>query len=247
MATTTRKTLGELDIEEAAEQAAGNHRHFTSFAWYGAPDDAKDWAIIYTHKRDSGPLTLSNAEVIAAALAPFADEPGDVVFESHNHWAVGHVDGFSIRVYRDGKITDAFRAYHALAVREDEYPILDETHYSNKQAEIVEQEWAGWARYDFIRALEKRFDCELTVADDPPGDLGAWRQTAPQLFNAHPREEYRYHVPNCESAFRGVFDNTAEAVNVYWDECSNGMSINVQRVAEAVELDTLAPFIGGGK
>lgn len=44
MATTTRKTLGELDIEEAAEQAAGNHRHFTCFAWYGAPEDAEDWA-----------------------------------------------------------------------------------------------------------------------------------------------------------------------------------------------------------
>lgn len=236
MATTTRKTLGELDIEEAAEQAAGNHRHFTCFAWFGAPEDAEDWAIIYTHNRDSDPLTLSNAEVIAAALAPFADEPGDVVFESHNHWAVGHVDGFSIRVYRDGKITDAFRAYHALAVREEEYPILDETHYSNKQAEIVEQEWAAWARYDFIRALEKRFDCELTIADDPAGECCEWRGN-----------EFRYHVPNCESAFRGVFDNTAEAVNIYWDECSNGMSINVRRVAEAVELDTLASFIGGSK
>ena len=34
--------------------------------------------------------------------------------ESHNHWAVGHVDGFCIRVYRDGEITEAFKTYHDL-------------------------------------------------------------------------------------------------------------------------------------
>ena len=46
-------------------------------------------------------------------MEPFTerDDP-DVVMESHSHWAVGHVDGFSIRVYRDGEITEAFRTYH---------------------------------------------------------------------------------------------------------------------------------------
>lgn len=238
--------LGELDIEAAAKQAAGNHQRFQCFAWFGRPDDSEDWAIIYTHNRDSGPLDLSNAEVIAEALKPFAEaEPADIVFESHNHWAVGHVDGFSIRVYRDGKITDAFRAYHALAEAEADYPILDESHYSAKQADTIEQEYSAWARYDFIRELEKRFDVELETADDPPGALGQWRQEPPELFNAHPREVYRYFVPNCESAFRELFEQAAERANVYWEECSNGMSINVRRVAEAVELDTLAPFILG--
>lgn len=246
MSTTTRKTLGELTIEEAAEQAAGNHARFTCFAWFGRPDDSEDWAIIYTHNRDSGPLDLSNAEVIAEALAPFAEaEPADVVFESHNHWAVGHVDGFSIRVYRQGEITEAFRAYHALAVRLADYPILDDEHYSNKQADTIEQEWNAWAEYDFRRTLEKLFDVELDISADPSGDVGAWRQEPPELFNAHPREVYRYFVPNCESAFRELFEQAAERANVYWEEESSGMSIRVQRVAEAVELAHLAPFIVG--
>ncbi len=76
----------------------------------------KNWSIVYTHNRDSGLLDQSNAEVIARALTHFTTgDNADVVFESHAHWAVGHVDGFSIRVYRDGEITDAFRTYHALS------------------------------------------------------------------------------------------------------------------------------------
>ena len=105
--------VGEMTIEDAASEAAGNWRRFSCFAWDRARDldDPDDWAIIYTHNRDSDLLDESNAAAIAKALTPFseADEP-DVVFEcSFSHWAVGHVDGFSIRVYRDGEITDAFR------------------------------------------------------------------------------------------------------------------------------------------
>lgn len=239
-------TIGEMDIDEAAKQAAGNHKRFTCFAWFERPDDSENWAIIYTHNRDSGPLDLSNAEIIAEALKPFAEaEPADVVFESHNHWAVGHVDGFSLRVYRDGAITEAFRAYHALAERMADYPILDESHYSDKQQETIEQEWGAWARSDFISKLEKLFGVELDIGADPSGDLGRWQQTAPQLFDAHPREEYRYFVPNCESAFRELFEQARERANTYWDEESSGMYVNVERVAQAVELAELKPFIMG--
>lgn len=107
-------TIGGMTIEDAASEAAGNWQSFTCFVWDRARDldDPEAWAIIYTHNRDSGLLDVSNGAAIAEALTPFteADDP-DVVFESHSHWAVGHVDGFSIRVFRDGEITDAFRTY----------------------------------------------------------------------------------------------------------------------------------------
>jgi len=79
-------------------------------------------------------LDQSNADVFAKALKPFAagNDP-DVVFESHSHWAVGHVDGFSIRVYRDGEITDAFCTYHNLSERLAEYSILHENDYSERE------------------------------------------------------------------------------------------------------------------
>lgn len=132
--------LGEMTLEDAAKKAAGNWRKFECFCWDRDRDlqDADQWAIVYTHHRDSGLLDQSNATVIAQAMEPFTegDDP-DVVFESHSHWAVGHVDGMSIRVYRDGQITEAFRSYHELAQRLADYPVLDEEDYSRRELEAT--------------------------------------------------------------------------------------------------------------
>lgn len=129
-------TLGATTLEEAAKESAGNWRSFESFAWdrERALEDADDWAIFYTHNRDSDLLARSNADAIAKAMEPFTDgDDPNVVCESHSHWAVGHVDGFSIRVYGSGEITDAFRAYHELVERLADYPVLDEEAYSRSE------------------------------------------------------------------------------------------------------------------
>ena len=149
-------TIGEMTLEEAAMQAAGNWKRFTCFVWFRDDDvtNPEEWAIIYTHNRDSRLLDLSNADAIAKAMEPYTkgDDP-DVVMESHSHWAVGHVDGFSIRVYRDGGITDAFRTYHDLAERLADYPILDQEDYGRRKYEatlenIADAAWRLKGRYD---------------------------------------------------------------------------------------------------
>src|SRR5207249_1782032 len=84
---------------------------------------------------------------IEAALKPFSEgENPDVVFESHSHWAVGHVDGFSIRVFKRGRVTKAFKTYHELAERMADYPILDESDYSEReyQAAFDNLDLAAW-------------------------------------------------------------------------------------------------------
>jgi hypothetical protein len=133
-------TIGELTLDDAAREAAGNWRRFSCFIWFRERDipDPGAWAVIYTHNRDSGLLDQSNAQQIAEGLEPFTegDDP-DVVFESHDHWAVGHVDGFSVRVFRDGQVTDAFRTCHDLAERLADYPILDEEDYSRREYEAT--------------------------------------------------------------------------------------------------------------
>jgi hypothetical protein len=127
-------------------------------------DDPDDWAIIYTHHRDSGLLDQSNATAIADALRSFREsENPDVVFESHAHWAVGHVDGFSMRVYRDGEITDAFRTYHELMERLDGYPVLDEADYVNREYEaaienIEDAAWRFNSTYDLHAGWEAEVD-----------------------------------------------------------------------------------------
>ena len=132
--------IGELDLEDAANAAAGNWRRFQCFVWLrdNEIEDPQNWTVIYTHHRDSGLLDQSNAAVIRESLATYANaEVPDVVFESHSHWAVGHIDGFSLRVYRDGEITEAFRTYHRLAELMAEYPILDEADYSERETETT--------------------------------------------------------------------------------------------------------------
>jgi hypothetical protein len=160
--------LGELTLGEAAKQAAGNWQRFDSFVWFrdNEIDDPNAWAIIYTHNRDSGLLDQSNADQIAKALEPFTDgDDPDVVMESHDHWAVGHVDGFSIRVYRDGQITDAFRKYHDLAEQMDAYPILDEEDYSERELEATLENIG-----DSAWKLKHEFD----LPDGWEGDVYSW-------------------------------------------------------------------------
>lgn len=175
-------SIGELTLEDAAKEAAGNWQRWSCFVWFRERDiaDPDAWAIIYTHNRDSGLLDQSNSQQITESLEPFTegDDP-DVVMESHDHWAVGHVDGFSIRVFRDGQITDAFRTYHHLMEQLDGYPILNEEDYSEREYEatvenIADAAWRlkhehdlpdGWEGYVYSwlsdhrqRAVENRDD-----------------------------------------------------------------------------------------
>ncbi|MHB8971242.1 MAG: hypothetical protein ACYC4N_12415 [Pirellulaceae bacterium] len=130
--------LGEMHIKAAAKSAAGNWKKYHSFVWFRAHDldDADNWAVIYTHNRDSSLLDQSNAHAIEAALDTFTEGNNpDVVAETHSHWAVGWVQGFSVRVFKRGRITRAFRKYHELAQRLAVYPILDDEDYSHREYE----------------------------------------------------------------------------------------------------------------
>ena len=65
--------LGTLDLEEAAQKAAGNWQRFDSFVWFRDReiDDADRWAIVYTKHRDSGLTAQSNGSVVRKALHSF--------------------------------------------------------------------------------------------------------------------------------------------------------------------------------
>lgn len=129
------------DVEAAAKELAGNWRKFESFAWHRSHEleDADNWMIHYTSGRDAGLLSQSNHAEIAIRLAPFTegDDP-DVVAETHSHWAVGYLDGFSIRVFRhDGSITLAFDEFFHIKEALDDYPILNEDDYAQREYEAT--------------------------------------------------------------------------------------------------------------
>jgi hypothetical protein len=160
--------LGELPLEDAAKDVAGNWQSWTCFVWDRERDldDRDNWSIIYTHNRDSGLLDQSNADAIAELMESFTegDNP-DVVMESHDHWAVGHVDGFSMRVYRDGEITKAFETYHKLSERLADYAILDEEDYSTREYE---------ATVENINAAAWRVKREYRLPEGWESDVYSW-------------------------------------------------------------------------
>ena len=199
---TTTTQLGDMTIEEAATDAAGNWQEFHSFVWWRKSEleSPTDWLIHYTHNRDSGLMDQSNAAQISEALKQFTDgDDPDVVEESHSHWAVGYVDGFSLRVFRNGKITEAFRTFHELMERLATYPILNEDDYSNREYEATAEN-IGQAARQISDEYELPEDWEYEVygwlSDNDCGELesrsdqGGWpseealRAAMDELFDA---------------------------------------------------------------
>jgi hypothetical protein len=134
----TATTIDWSDAEGAARAMAGNHRKFDSFVWFGEPDDGENWCLVYTSNRDSGLMAQSNEHAIGKGLEKFTEggDP-DVVSQRHTHWAVGHVDGYAVRVYRDGVVTDAFRKWCELKARLDDCPVLDDEDYSQRERDAT--------------------------------------------------------------------------------------------------------------
>lgn len=170
--------LGTLTLEDAALEAAANWKKFESFVWWRQRemDDADRWAIVYTSNRDSGLLDQSNAAVIVKTLKELTEgNDPDVVAESHSHWLVGHVDGFSIRVYdADGNITQAFRTYFELQERLSDYPILDESHYSDLEfdATLENIDLAAWkVKRDFVLPDGWESEVYSWLSDNDPSQL----------------------------------------------------------------------------
>ncbi len=173
-------------VEVVAKVAAGNWRKFDSFRWYRVVNDPGDWTIVYTRNRDSSLIAQSNAKAIDDAMEPYTEgENPDAVCEHHSHWLCGWVDGYAIRVYRDGQITDAFKAYYDIVRRLADYPILDDDDYSRREYDATleniennrpggfedlpegwEEEVYSWLSEHNRSALENRDDqggCPTTV------------------------------------------------------------------------------------
>ena len=131
--------IGEMTLEEtASRQPATGSGSPASAGIACGRSTTQTTGPSFTRTIGTASCWLSPTRQLSRWLKPFGerDDP-DVVFESHAHWAVGHVDGFSIRVCRDGEITDAFRTYHGLMEQLDAYPILDESDYGSREYEAA--------------------------------------------------------------------------------------------------------------
>lgn len=149
---TTRPNIGLtnfIELVEAALDDVGNWESWPYFSWEDRPFDAAMWTIKYTSNRDSNLLEQSNDDAMTMRLQPYLEGLGspdigedvfdpDIRRESHRSSLVGHVDGFSIRIFQaGGTITQAYTAWHRLQLELARYPVLDEDDYSQRQHEAT--------------------------------------------------------------------------------------------------------------
>ncbi len=172
--------LGELDLKDAANEAAGNWQRWDSFAWFRSSEleRPQDWFIYYGHHRDSGLLDQSNSIQIGKALQPFIDadtDDPDVIEEDHSHFSVGWIKGWSVNVFdRNGEITRAFKVLHGLLERLSIYPVLSDEHYGEMEldATIENIADAAWRlKDDFELPEDWQYEAYGWLSDNDPGEI----------------------------------------------------------------------------
>lgn len=127
--------------ESIASDFRGNWLKFSSFSWHESPEDSENWGHWNIDSRDSSLLEKSNAAQIREALVLFLSEDGPDCFdEQHNHWAVGYIGVITCRVYQKDnskEFTPAFLAICELMVSLENYPVLSEEDYSEREQEAL--------------------------------------------------------------------------------------------------------------
>lgn len=115
----------------------------------------------FGQSRDSDALEQSNFQVVYAALKGFSelgDADGDatVTIVRESHWAVGWVEWIAIH----GSNETALAKARELCEQVKDYPVLDETHWSNLEYTQAMEYWDSMSlscKVDFCR------DCDVSI------------------------------------------------------------------------------------
>lgn len=156
-----------IDDDELIKAAQEALTRPSDFGYYGSLPLFESWGMTYVKTRDSDVLDRSNyrrlledAQGIATAEdGDNAEDHSEYVQEiSCSHWAYGYADHIVIKVLEDPEgdivpenITHTFRFMADACLRlRDEYPIYDESDYSELETEECEAAFESeWNRMDW--------------------------------------------------------------------------------------------------
>lgn len=120
-----------------------------------ALDSIEDWLVLpCSRNRDSDVLSESN---FACALESLGGEGKDVQVHRFGHWACGWYEIIVVR-------PDTKAAEHAEEIEAalSDYPILDESDYSERETEEAQRVWENCyttkGRIEYIRENRSQFD-----------------------------------------------------------------------------------------
>lgn len=131
----------------------------------------KTWSLgpVIEH-RDSGTLDKANAEALRRHLASDPTLADDYCETGASHWAVGWVTHLSFRVLdEDGELTRIARVMREWSDMLAEYPVANESLWSEMETEAAEECWRSWQADDVTRALveelRNRVECTTECMD----------------------------------------------------------------------------------
>jgi hypothetical protein len=125
-------------LKQDAFRFAGNWRKQDNFGWSGQYDfNFPDLFGHYTlSTRDSGLLEQSNHDAIVRTMreSHAFRENETWRIELFTHFAVGHVNVLVVQaVSEDGEVTNEFETLHDMIMQLQEYPVLDEDDYMQRE------------------------------------------------------------------------------------------------------------------
>lgn len=141
-------------------------------SWYG-------WFIGLAQSRDSDALTRSNYECFVKALKELPDvfvddscnaygwdEVNTVYRVYESHWACGWVEWVAIHPSN----TAAIKLADEMMCQLEDYPVLDDEHYSELESEEVCEYWSFMGMRDRIELCAKNNESIFAARRDYPPD-----------------------------------------------------------------------------
>lgn len=135
-----------------------NSKAVGSSAYWG---ERGEWLIAAAVHRDSDCLERSNFECMRDALTLGVKEESEwqgVAIERFNHWAVGWVDYLIV----DPKSIETVQLAEKLRAKIDDYPVLDEEHFSRLENDEANDIWRDCyrpkERVEYIREHRSQFE-----------------------------------------------------------------------------------------
>lgn len=128
------------------------------FGYYGDNDGMfETWgylpfAVVTRDDRDT--LNLSNQQAVLAEIEKI--NPKHIEIQSNGHWACGWVEQIAVKLFHNGKPTKSGLKALELYREIEDYPILDESDYSDREYEATNDDIDRFAK-EFKNALLEYF------------------------------------------------------------------------------------------
>lgn len=177
-----------------------------------------DWLFAPVEQnRDSDILTESNFAQAVRMLTEADPEGEDFQVHRFSHWAAEWVENI---IVRPGSKCAA--VCEDIAARLEDYPILNESDFSDREYKSFVDAWESWGCRDFVKALSKEIadhDDGVEFLENLEGDALA---ALLELYRDNANVEYKHDSSGCNLFVEQAADSITRADLATWIEEQGG-------------------------